>query len=130
MPALNKLLKAVLLLSNLAGGLTACTDYTGPDGSRINGPQVREVGAENRTLTYTVEGFLPRDSTSLDYMRSLARNGISQDGHTGRFTVIFLDKTSGRPLLESEYEAMSDLMTQNKIYLVRSEPQPPRAAPE
>lgn len=96
---LDKPLKAALLLILLAGGLTACTDYTGPDGSRINGPLVRENGVENRTLTYTVEGFHSRDSTSLDYMRHLATNGVDQDGHVGKFTVIFLDKTSGRPLL-------------------------------
>lgn len=127
---LDKPLKAALLLSLLAGGLTACTDYTGPDGSRINGPQVRENGVENRTLTYTVEGFHSRDSTSLEYMRRLARKGVRQDGNTGKYTVIFLDKNSGRPLLVNRYEAQSDLLLQQKIYLVHSEPVLPRAAPE
>lgn len=130
MPALTKPLKAALLLSLLTSGLTACTDYNSPDGSRINGPQVRENGVENRTLTYTVDGFHSRDSTSLDYLRHLARNGVRQDGNTGQYTVIFLDKTSGRPLLVNRYEAQSDLLLQNKIYLIDSEPAPPRTAPE
>ncbi len=130
MPTLHKFLQAVLLLSLLLGGLTACTDYTGPDGFRINGPRVKENGVENWTLTYTVEGFHPRDSTSLDYLRDLAADEVDSDGRAGKFQVIFLDKTSGRPLLESEYEAVPDLLFQRKIHLVRSEPQPPRAAPE
>lgn len=130
MSALAKSLKAGLLLGLLAGGLTACADYTAPDGSRINGPQVRENGVEDRTLTYTVEGFHPRDSTSLDYMRHLAAIGVARDGNTGKFEVLFLNKTSGRSLLECEYEAQGDLLFQRKIRLVSSEPAPPRAAPE
>jgi hypothetical protein len=126
-----KLPKAgLLLLILLASGLSACADYTAPDGSRINGPQVRENGVENRTLSYTVEDFHSHDSTSLDYMRELAEIGVVQDGNTGTFTVIFRDKTSGRPLLESEFEAEPDLLFQRKIHLVRSEPEPPREAPE
>lgn len=130
MPTRAKHLHAKLLLALLAGGLSACADYTGPDGSHINGPQVQENGVEQWTLTYTVEGFHPRDSTSLDYLRHLARNEVDSDGHAGKFYVIFRDKTSGRPLLESEYEAVPDLLFQRKIHLIRSEPQPPRAAPE
>jgi hypothetical protein len=100
----------------LTGGLTACADYTGPDGSRINGPQVRENGSTDRTLSYTVEGFNPRDITSRNYMRHLAREAVEEDGHTGMLSVLFLDKTSGNILLASKYEVIPDLLFQNKIH--------------
>lgn len=60
------------LLALSIGGLTACADCTGPDGFRINGPRVQVNGVENRTLTYTVESFHPRNSASLAYLRHLA----------------------------------------------------------
>ena len=130
MSSLVKSFAHVAGLLLLAGGLPACADYTGPDGSRINGPQVRENGFQDRTLSYTVEGFHPRDSTSLNYLRDLAWKEVNQDGHTGRLTVLFLDKTSGQPLLASNYEVIPDLLFQNKIHLLSSEPSPPREALE
>jgi hypothetical protein len=130
MSALGKSFTHLIGLLLLTGGLTACADYTGPDGSRINGPQVRENGFQDRTLSYTVEGFHPRDSTSLDYMRNLAWKGVNQDDHTGRLTVLFVDKTSGQPLLANDYQVTADLLFHNKIDLLSSEPAPPREALE
>jgi hypothetical protein len=107
--------RAVSLLL-LAGGLAACSDYTGPDGSHINGPQVREDSPMDRTLIYTVEGYNPRDRTSRNYMRHLAREAVAQDSYTGKVTVLFLDKTSGNILVSSQYEVIPDLLFQNKVH--------------
>ena len=124
--ALAKSFAHLIGLLLLAGGLAACADYTGPDGSRINGPQVRENGFQDRTLIYTVEGFHPRDRTSLAYLQDLAWKGVNQDGHTGRLMVLFLDQTSGQTLLENDYQVTADLLFQNKIDLLRSESASPR----
>jgi hypothetical protein len=114
----------------LAGGLAACADYTGPDGSRINGPQVRETGFQAYTLTYTVENFHPHEKTSQDYLRHVASREITQEEHTGRLTLVFLDQTSGQPLLTNDYEVLPDLLFQHKIHLLSSESASSREAPE
>jgi hypothetical protein len=116
MSSLAKPFAHVVSLLLLAGGLAACSDYTGPDGSHINGPHVREDSPMERTLIYTVEGSNPRDKTSRNYLRHLAREAVNQDSYTGRATVLFLDKTSGKILVSSQYEVIPDLLFQNKIH--------------